>query len=183
LLSNNVITIPAGDENRALFFTDPIYGVLKQVFIVIDDNVTVCEDSYAVRINIVDNTITRINNLDIEYKLSSIQSRLQLKYGSFDEELPEQKMAVRYLTGNEKVLEIGGNIGRNTLIIASILENNNNLVTLESDVNIARQLEENRDMNNFTFYVENSALSKRKLIQRGWDTIPSDTLIGLARSP
>ena len=94
LLSNNVITIPAGDENRALFFTDPIYGVLKQVFIVIDDNVTVCEDSYAVRINIVDNTITRINNLDIEYKLSSIQSRLQLKYGSFDEELPEQKMAV-----------------------------------------------------------------------------------------
>ena len=176
LLSNNVIIIPAGDENRALFFTDPIYGVLKQVYIVIDDNVTVCEDSYAVRINIVDNRITRINNLDIENKLSSIQSRLQLKYGSFDEELPEQKMAVRYLTGNEKVLEIGGNIGRNTLIIASILENNNNLVTLESDVNIARQLEENRDLNNFTFYVENSALSKRKLIQRGWDTIPSDTL-------
>ena len=177
LLSNDIITIPAGDENRALFFTDPVYGLVKQVFVVIGDNVTVCEESYIVRINIIDNTVTRINNLDIDNKLSSIQSRLQLNYGSFDEELPEQKMAVRYLTGKEKVLEIGGNIGRNTLIIASLLENNNNLVTLESDVNIARQLAENRDLNNFTFNVENSALSKRKLIQQGWDTIPSDTLI------
>ena len=84
-------------------------------------------------------------------------------------------MVVRYLTGNEKVLEIGGNIGRNTLVIASILKNNN-FVTLESDVNIAKQLTENRDLNNFNFHIENSALSNRKLIQKGWDTIPSETL-------
>jgi FkbM family methyltransferase len=77
------------------------------------------------------------------------------------------------------VLEIGGNIGRNTLIIASILESNNNdnFLTLESDVNIAKQLTENRDLNNFKFHIENSALSNRKLIQHGWDTIPSDTLL------
>lgn len=87
-------------------------------------------------------------------------------------------MAIRYLTGNEKVLEIGGNIGRNSLIIASILNNNNNnnFVTLESDGNISKQLIENRDLNNFNFYIESSALSKRKLIQKVWDTIPSDTL-------
>ena len=59
-------------------------------------------------------------------KLYNIHSKLKLNYGSFYEELPEQKMAVRYLTGNEKVLEIGGNIGRNSLIIASILNSNNN---------------------------------------------------------
>ena len=86
-------------------------------------------------------------------------------------------MAVRFLTGNEKVLEIGGNIGRNSLIIASILQDNNNFVTLESDVNIAKQLTENRDINNFKFYIENSALSNRKLIQHSWDTIPSDILL------
>ena len=39
------------------------------------------------------------------------------------------------------------------------------------------QLKENRDLNNLNFYIENSALSKRKLIQTGWDTIPSDTLL------
>ena len=92
------------------------------------------------------------------------------------DELPEQKMAVRYLRGQEKVLEIGGNIGRNSLVIASILENSNNLVTLESDVNISKQLSENRDLNNMKFYIESSALSKRKLIQKDWDTKPSETL-------
>ena len=91
-------------------------------------------------------------------------------------EVPEQKMAVRYLRGQEKVLEIGGNIGRNSLVIASILENSNNLVTLESDVNISKQLSENRDLNNMKFYIESSALSKRKLIQKGWVTKPSETL-------
>ena len=70
--------------------------------------------------NIIKDTI---NNSDIEQKLQTIQSSLVLHHGSFSEEVPEQKMAVMYLTGNEKVLEIGGNIGRNSLIIASIIKN------------------------------------------------------------
>ena len=85
-------------------------------------------------------------------------------------------MAVRYLRGKEKVLEIGGNIGRNSLVIASILEDSSNLVTLESDVNISKKLFENRDLNNMKFHIESSALSKRKLIQKGWETKPSETL-------
>jgi FkbM family methyltransferase len=86
-------------------------------------------------------------------------------------------MAARYLEGHEKVLEIGANIGRNSLIIASLLEDSKNLVSLECDVNIAKQLAENRDLNNLGFHIENSALSNRKLIQKGLDTIPSDVLI------
>ena len=85
-------------------------------------------------------------------------------------------MVVKYLTGKEKVLEIGGNIGRNSLIIASILEDETNFVTLECDENIANQLTENRNLNNFKFHIENLALSKRKLIQKGWETIPSEIL-------
>ena len=114
-------------------------------------------------------------NVDYNTKLSLIHSKLKIKYGSFHEEYPEQLMAVRYLKGNEKVLEIGGNIGRNSLIIASIVDNNN-FVTLESDTDISKQLIENRDLNNFSFIVENSALSKRKLIQKRWDTKPSEVL-------
>jgi len=90
--------------------------------------------------------------------------------------LPEQKIVTRYLSGNEKILEIGGNIGRNSLIIASILKDSSNLVTLECDINIAKQLEENRDLNNFNFHIKSSALSNRKLIQKGWDTKVSEIL-------
>jgi FkbM family methyltransferase len=114
---------------------------------------------------------------EVAMKTFQIQSTLSLKYGSFFEELPEQRMSVRYLTGKEKVLEIGGNIGRNSLIIARLLNSKQyNLVTLESNLEIAAQLKENRDANQLQFHIETSALSKRKLIQKGWDTLPSETL-------
>ena len=176
LTNNNIITIPSGDQNRANYFTDPLIGIHKKIIILINDNLTEYDEFIALKINIINNTIITINNNDINDKLQNIQSKLNIKYGNFNEELPEQKMVVRYLTGNEKILEIGGNIGRNSLIIASILQNNANLVTLECDINIAKQLTENRDLNNFNFNIEMSALSNRKLIQKGWNTIPSDIL-------
>jgi FkbM family methyltransferase len=178
LLNDNIISIPCGDNLRASIFTDPLFGTLKKIIILnTEDDVFTEYDAFTeIKINIINNTITTIIHNKIESKLCAMHSKLNINYGNFYEELPEQKMAVKYLTGNEKVLEIGGNIGRNSLIIASILKNSNNLVTLECDVNIARQLTENRDLNNFNFYIENSALSNRKLIQKGWDTIPSDVL-------
>ena len=180
LMNNNIITIPCGDPSRSFFFGDPVFGTVKQIIILNDDKIFVYEDCYTINIDTVNNTITTINAYEKEYdinnKISNLHSKLKIQYGSFSEELPEQKMAVRYLTGDEKVLEIGGNIGRNTLVIASILKNDKNLVTLECDKNIANQLSENRDLNNLNFHIENAALSKRKLIQQGWDTKPSDVL-------
>jgi len=117
------------------------------------------------------------NDDEVNKQLSIIHSKIKINNGNMNEELSEQKMAVRYLTGNEKVLEIGGNIGRNSLVIASVLNNSNNLVVLESDVISAAKLLENRDINNFYFLIESSALSKRKLIQKDWLTIESDILL------
>jgi FkbM family methyltransferase len=179
MLHNNIITIPNDDINRANYFTDPLSGILKKVFIIINDNLTEYDHTYTIKIDVADYKITKINDNDINNKIASLHSKLQIKHGSLNEEFPEQKMTVRYLTGNEKVLEIGGNIGRNSLIIGYILKENGNpnFVTLESDPDIARQLQENRDLNNLNFFIESSAMSKRKLIQKGWDTIISDTLL------
>jgi FkbM family methyltransferase len=114
---------------------------------------------------------------ELQEKLHRIHNTLRIDHGSLNEEVPEQLMVVKYLTGTEKVLEIGGNIGRNSLVINSILKDNKNLVVLESDSSIADQLLENRNLNNFNFHIENSALSNRKLIQIGWDTIVSEELL------
>uniref|UniRef100_A0A6C0J303 Methyltransferase FkbM domain-containing protein n=1 Tax=viral metagenome TaxID=1070528 RepID=A0A6C0J303_9ZZZZ len=175
LKKNDIITIPKGDGNRAYYFTDKNPGLLKSIFIHINDIETKYNDLVEIEINTLTNeVIEKIDNID--FKLQSIHKRYRLDFGSFQEELPEQKMAVKFLTGNEKVLEIGGNIGRNTIVIADIL-NTNNFVTLESDSDIANQLKHNRDINNMSFIVEESALSKRKLIQKVWETIPSDELL------
>lgn len=176
LLDGGVITIQSSDHSRAHIFTDPLPGVLKSIFITDTNNVTTkYDDKEEIEINISNNTITSRN---IFKRLSDIHSKLQIMYGSLNEEFPEQMMAARYLTGNEKVLEIGGNIGRNSLVIASILgANSRNFVAMECDAEISEQLRMNRDLNNLDFHIETSALSLKKLIQRGWDTIPSDILL------
>ena len=182
LNNNNIITIPSGDVERTFYFSDPLVGTLKSVFIEKDETLFEYNDQYVINIDLNNNKIThyfKLNNLATDIRLYHLHNKLKLNYGSFQEELPEQKMAVRYLSGNEKVLELGSNIGRNSLIIASILaeKNNPHFVTLECDSNIANQLIENMNLNNLNFHIEKSALSKRKLIQKGWDTIASDELI------
>ena len=174
---DNIITIPSCDHARARIFTDPFEGILKSVYIFNDDNLYEFSNLLEIKINLNNNTITTVNIKEIEEKINEIHCKTTLKYGSFLEELPEQKMSARCLSGNEKVLEIGSNIGRNSLVIASILKNSENFVTLECDKNTVERLRYNRDVNNFNFHIENSALSARKLIQHGWNTIPSDILL------
>jgi len=173
---NNIITIPAGAQTRTIYFTDYFVGMHKYVRIFHDNKFVTYDENCTIKIDLLHNTITTITNKEIDNKVSSLHSKLRIHYGHFGDELPEQKMAVRYLTGKEKVLEIGGNIGRNSLIIAALLENTSNLVTMECEQHIANQLTENRNLNSLLFHIERAALSKRKLIQIGWDTKPSDVL-------
>jgi FkbM family methyltransferase len=129
---------------------------------------------------VYDITTQKVVSIDIPNKvsrLSEIHTKLTLNHGSFEDEYPEQVMVADFLKGHEKVLELGANIGRNTLVIASILKNSKNLVTLECDPTIAAQLKENRDLNSLEFHIENSALSMRSLIQKEWETMVSDTVL------
>ena len=190
----NIALIPKDDNDRAYLFTDPQYGVLKVVTIITDDGVkTIIDHTRQAYIDLstqkiyMDDVPSYIKDiypydLDeashavIEKKLKEVHKTLKLVHGSMTQEFPEQGMAMRFLTGKEKVLEIGANVGRNSLMIQSILSNPD-FVTLESDDRIASQLQENRDANDMYFHIEASALSKRKLIQCGWDTVVSDTVL------
>jgi hypothetical protein len=187
-MKQNIIFIPKNDSARANYFSDPLVNILKSIFIIINNACFEIGQDKNIYIDIINNQIYTDENVPesirelhetIYEKLINIHSQLKIEYGDLSQEFPEQMMAVTYLTGNEKVLELGGNIGRNSLIIGHILKEkqNNNFVTLECDVDISKQLTHNRDINNMTFYIENSALSKRKLIQRGWETTVSDLVL------
>jgi hypothetical protein len=105
-------------------------------------------------------------------KLRGIQSGLKLENGIFGQHMVNQEMSVRFIEPTDVVLELGGNIGRNSLIISTLLSESQNLEVLESDAKICKSLEKNRDNNNFKFVIEAKALSKKPLIQRGWWTKP-----------
>ena len=109
----------------------------------------------------------------INEKIIQIHNVLKIKHGTFKEELPEQRMAIRYFSGNEKILEIGGSIGRNAMVMNYIQKEKNNignLVTLESNPLKISMLKENRELNNLNFHIENAALSKTQIIQKGEQT-------------
>ena len=106
--------------------------------------------------------------------LNEIHSRLKLIHGKLLEEYPEQLMAAMFLPSNAKVIELGANVGRNTCVIGTILNDSRNLVAIESSKESAKLLQENRDYNQLQFHIEASAISKVRLIQSGWVTIPSE---------
>lgn len=121
--------------------------------------------------------LSALSEREAEDKLKKIHSRLSLVHGSLNEEYPEQLMAVMFISKKDRVLELGGNVGRNSCVIGSLLKKSENLVVVESDPNIAGQLKENRDYNGLWFKIEDSALSKVPLIQSGWNTVPSSVLL------
>ena len=177
LLYGTICIIPSGDHERALLFTDPLVNVLKTIFIEIDNVITQYTYNKHIYINLLTNTVECVNMDEVINKLNNIHDTLVFNDDTIKHEYSEQKLSVKYITGNEKVLEIGANIGRNTLVIASLLNDQNNLVTLECCEPIALQLIENKNSNNYTFNVECAALSNRQLIQKGWNTMPSDVLL------
>ena len=109
-----------------------------------------------------------------EIKLKEIHSRLKLVHGSFSDEYPEQLMSAMFIPSNAVVLELGGNIGRNSCVIASLLDDSRNLVVIEPYFDEGKFLQINRDHNKLEFQIEFSAISKVPLVQSGWLTIPSD---------
>lgn len=185
LKTNNIIIIPKGELTRDFLFQYRFNGKNKIIYIENEGTIYQYDENIQIEINTLNNEInnkininkSNINENEIINKLNYLHSKLKIEYGSFDDEVPEQKMSIRYLKGNEKVLEIGGNIGRNSLIISSLLKNSNNLITLECNKEIYEQLIKNKDLNNLNFNIENSALSKRKIIQKGWESIPSEILL------
>ena len=108
--------------------------------------------------------------MDIEKQLFTIHSKLRLMTGNLRDEKNEQLMSVKYIKPDDVVLEIGGNIGRNSLVIASLLDNPSNLVVLESDPASSGILKKHSEINKLPFLIEDSALSQHPLIQKGWNT-------------
>jgi len=105
-----------------------------------------------------------------EQILSNIHKQLIINHGDKYDEYPEQLMSVMYIKPNDCVLEIGGNIGRNSCVIGKLLNDSSKLLVVESDPESVCKLEENRNINSLNFKIESSAISNHPLIQNKWIT-------------
>ena len=207
------IYIPANDILRGTLFPDPVFGVVKNIVVIRENQSSSSEcdadgnhltgvGGPSCSVYSADSAVTVYLNeqerrelypdrngdhqsgsalgpppshlTTAEDQITWIHAGLTFAGGSLTDELPEQTMVVRFLDPAAKVLELGANIGRNTLMIASVLADQHNLVSLECDPVSVEMLRNNRFANRFTFHIEPSALSYRQLIQKGWQTRPSE---------
>jgi len=195
----NFINIPATEVLRAYYFDDPLPGTLKSIYVRIDSIIYEIDPDKSGLIDIKNNKFffgdklplrikinRKTNPNDVIKRLESIHKSIIIndtddlkKIGGFNfmGELPEQVMSLLYINGNERILELGANIGRNTILLSKLLNNPKNHVALETDLENVKILEKIREDNNLEFSIEPSALSKRMLIQKGWSTIPSDDIL------
>lgn len=188
-LSDSGILIPNTDHSRSTIFGDPFPGFLKHILITDEFGIKHMFNhtkEISIHINSISSQLiqAKFNNPRTWYQTKGIHienptERLQILHNNIDitngymyEEYPEQLLTIKFLNPNSKVLEIGGNIGRNTIVIGSILKDSKNLVSLESDIDNSKILQNNLKNNAINSFVEASALSKRRLIQKEWLTIP-----------
>ena len=94
----------------------------------------------------------------------------KLAYGNKIDEFPEQSVLYNYIDENDKVLELGPNIGRSSIVINHRLKNKSEHVVVESDANIVKKLAYNRDINGLGFIIHEGAISDVPLYQSAWKT-------------
>lgn len=105
--------------------------------------------------------------------LTEIQKLYKIN-GSWKKELPEQKVLLEFLKPNSKVLELGGNIGRASLIINHIIEDKTKHLVLEINPYIYNKLVKNKKNNNLKFNIFNGGLSKKPMLYKHWDSIQTN---------
>ena len=110
----------------------------------------------------------------VAVRLQDIHARLS-RFAPNDlqtNELPEQQLIVEMVPPTATVLELGGNVGRASCVLASLLDDSSRLVVVEPDPTSAEKLARNRDAHDLRFHIECCAVSDQPLVQRAWQTAP-----------
>ena len=84
------------------------------------------------------------------------------------DEVPEQIIALEYIHPEDKVVEFGGSVGRNSCVINRLLCNKSNHVVVEPSPYELANLRKNRDSNGLGFQIANYAVSKIPLFAKNW---------------
>lgn len=168
------IFFPASDDLRwKIFGLDPESGVVKNIYIIDDYNDEYVFDN-TVNFSIQKDSNNKLSIINHTEKLKNIQNQLTIQHGTLSEEYDEQVMASIFIKPTMRVLEIGGNIGRNSCVISKLLADSSQLTVVESDPISVNKLYDNKKHNKLNFNIIDGAISNKQMIQHSWDTKYSD---------
>lgn len=174
LAKYNYLNIPSSEYEINEALGDPYPNIKKNIKIIYFGKEIIVKNNECFSLNLDD---LKVKNIKIDKhilepveRLRSLHKKLFIQFGEKEGEYPEQLISVKYIDPKDVVLEIGGNIGRSSCVISSILDDSSNLVVLETCPLNCETLKFNKNINGFSFHIENSALSYKPLTQINWNT-------------
>lgn len=167
LIKENTLTIPHGERARMSLFTNSSTDLLGSVKIIRNSELFIIPHNVEITFH-----CTPQECISTDEILKNLHSKIKLKVGNMKEKYSEQVITTLFVRKDSKVLELGSNIGCNSLIIASLLESDENMVAVESNPEYIPILTENRDINNYKFKIENIIISKIPLLQHEQEIVP-----------
>lgn len=126
----------------------------------------------------------KYSDKQIAFILGLIHKAFAIEGGCWNCELIEQSLALKYISEDDHVLEIGSNIGRVSIVLGQILSSGNGrLLTLESNADIYKVLSDNIDnidLPDNKIICLNKALSIEPVQQleagNGWQSYPANEI-------
>jgi hypothetical protein len=97
----------------------------------------------------------------------SFHKGLIIRGGNKNDELPEQKILYKHIKQDDNVLELGGNIGRASVVINSLLHDKTKHVVVETSKRECITLNTNKLLNNLEYHIFEGAICDQPLIQKG----------------
>ena len=96
-----------------------------------------------------------------------------IRCDDLSKEIYEQLYVLKYMNRDAKVLELGGNIGRVSLVMASVLHDDSNLVVIEPFKKVATINIHHKETNCFNYNVETKILGTEPLylVNHSWETM------------
>lgn len=98
-------------------------------------------------------------SIDIPFELTNFKFRGRFVFNTY--EVEEAKYLSKYLSPEATVIELGSCLGFVSCLTNKILKNKHNHVVLEANPNLIEWIKKNKEKNNCTFSIENSAISKQ----------------------
>lgn len=102
-----------------------------------------------------------------------IKLQRYIRCDDMSKEIFEQLSVLKYVDQNACVLELGGNKGRVSLVIATILNDDTKMVVIEPTKDIADINQHNRETNCFKYNIETKVIGKNKvyLKKHDWESM------------
>lgn len=108
----------------------------------------------------------------IQEKLDAIHTKYCfIDKDLWQQEMVEQTLSVEFLQGNEICLELGGCIGRNTIVAAECLDRGGQIFSIESNPELFKELKINIHKSKLeNIHVLDTPISKNRIIVKNWNS-------------